>query len=139
VNLILTSDFPATSSEPVVERIRSTAARPRVAWIPPFTATGREHFPAAQAFFESIGATVERCDIEEELSPGQLARLREYDVVYLTGGDPLGFRRNILRSRLGARLRECLAAGRLVIAASRRRPVPATVGLTTPGPRCRHR
>jgi hypothetical protein len=58
---------------------------------------GRERFPAAQELFKSHGfSDLEYCDIDEEPDEGQLARLDQYDVVYLTGGDPIGFRRNIL-------------------------------------------
>ena len=38
--------------------------------------------------------------------------------IYLTGGDPVGFRRNILRAGLSSRLRECIAAGRMIVGAS---------------------
>ena len=44
-------------------------------------------------------------DIDEAPNAAQLASLATYDIVYLTGGDPIGFRRNILRAGLPARLR----------------------------------
>ena len=106
MNRILTSDFPATTNAAVLECMRAIGASPRVAWIPPFTTVGRERFPAAKKLFESIGfSRLEYCDIDEEPDEAQLARLDDYDVVYLTGGDPLGFRRNIFRSGLSEKLR----------------------------------
>lgn len=99
--------------------MKSRNQRPRIAWIPPFTKMGRERFPVAQALFESHGfPDLDYCDIDEELNEGQLARLDEYDVVYLTGGDPIGFRRNILHAGLPSRLRQCLMVGRLLVGAS---------------------
>jgi len=119
MNLALTSDFPSTANQVVVNRMRSTGRCPRVAWIPPFTAMGRTRFPAAQKLFESYGfSDVEYCDIDEEPNERQLARLDEYDVVYLTGGDPIGFRRNFLRAGLPSRLRHRLAVGGMIVGAS---------------------
>ena len=78
VNLALTSDFPSTVSQPVLEWMRSRS-RQRIAWIPPFTALGRERFPPARKLFESYGfPDVDYCDIDEEPDEGQLARLCEY-------------------------------------------------------------
>jgi peptidase E len=119
VNLALTSDWPSTANPAVVERMRNGGPSPRIAWIPPFTAVGRERFPHAQRDFESYGfSALEYCDIDEQPNEAQLAALDQYDVVYLTGGDPLGFRRNILRLGVAARLRQCVAAGHLIVAAS---------------------
>src|SRR6185295_2119906 len=90
MNLALTSDLPSTANEVVFERMRGSGKRPRVAWIPPFTAMGREIFPAAQQLFESHGFSgLEYCDIDEERNEGQLACLDDYDVIYLPGGDPI--------------------------------------------------
>jgi peptidase E len=47
-----------------------------------------------------------------------LARLDQYDIIYLSGGDPIGFRRNIQRVGLPAQLRQYLASGRLIVGAS---------------------
>jgi len=119
LNLALTSDFPSTANQAVIDRIRGSAPSPRVAWIPPLTGMGRERFPAARQQFESYGfPALEYCDIDEEPNEGQLARLDQYDVIYMTGGDPIAFRRNILRAGLPRRLREYLTAGRLIVAAS---------------------
>jgi len=119
LNLALTSDFPSTANQSVVERMRASSSRPRIAWIPPFTVMGRKRFPAAQALFESYGfSALDYCDIDEEPNVAQLARLDQHDVVYMIGGDPLGFRRKIIRARLDAGLRQYLAAGGLIVAAS---------------------
>ena len=119
LNLALTSDFPSTANSAVFDYMRSGSPRPRIAWIPPFTKAGRERFPSAQDLFGSYGfSNVEYYDIDEESNEGQLARLDEYDVIYLTGGDPIGFRRNILRAGLCSRLHQCIAAGRMIVGAS---------------------
>lgn len=90
-----------------------------MAWVPPLTATGRERFDAAQAQFRSLGiARLEFCDIDEQPDERQLSQLDRFDVVYFTGGDPLVFRRNIERSGIARGIEKCLAAGRLIVAAS---------------------
>jgi peptidase E len=119
LNLALTSDLPSTANQVVFDFIRSGGPHPRIAWMPPFTEMGRERFPAAQELFGAYGfSDLEYCDIDEEPNEEQLAHLDQYDVIYLTGGDPIGFRRNILRAGLPGRLRQCLTAGRLIVAAS---------------------
>jgi len=119
LNLALTSDFPSTITNELVARIRATAGKPRVAWIPPRTVAGRERFHAAQAQFQLLGVSaVEFCDIDEEPNEKQLAHLDEYDVLYFTGGDPLVFSANLKRWCVGDAVRKCLAAGRLVVGAS---------------------
>lgn len=119
MNLALTSDFPSTAIPAVLDVMRSLEPRARIAWIPPCTAIGRERFITARALFASYGfVDVSYCDIDEEPDDSLLDHLAEFDVVYLTGGDPIGFRRNILRAELPARLKACLAAGCLVVGAS---------------------
>jgi dipeptidase E len=119
LNLALTSDFPSTTNQAVIDSMKASAPNPRVAWIPPLTAMGRVHFPAARQLFESYGfPALEYCDIDEEPNEGQLARLDQYDIIYLSGGDPIVFRRNILRTGLPTRLRQFLASGKLIVAAS---------------------
>lgn len=119
MNLAITSDFPSSANDAVLLRIRQAAANPRVAWVPPLTSAGRERFPAAQAQFRSLGiSTVEFCDIDEQPDERQLSQLDRYDAVYFTGGDPLVFRRNIERSGISGAIEKCLAAGRLIVAAS---------------------
>lgn len=119
MNLALTSDLPSTPNDVVFDRMRRIGPRPRIVWIPPFTGIGRERFPAARALFDGYGfPDVEYCDIDREPDEGQLTRLDQYDVIYLAGGDPIEFRRNIVRTGLSVPLRQCLAAGRLIVGAS---------------------
>lgn len=119
MKLILTSDLPLTSNDRIFAWMRATTARPRIAWIPPFTDSDRKRFSQAQTRFATHGFdALEYCNIDEETNSLQLSQLTDYDIVYLSGGDPLRFRHNILRSGVAERLRECLTAGRLVVAAS---------------------
>jgi dipeptidase E len=119
VNVVLTSDFPSTLIEGVVDRIQAAGPNPRVAWMCPSTAAGRARFPAAQAAFRSFGVSrLEYCDIDEEPDNAQLEQLDRYDIVYLSGGDPILFRQNLRQRHLAPMLAACVAAGRLVIAAS---------------------
>ena len=109
VKLVLTSDFPSTVNQAVFNCMRDSAPSPRIAWIPPLTGIGRERFPAARKMFESYGfPALEYCDIDEESNERQLERLTQYDIIYLTGGDPIIFRSNILQAELSTRLRQCL-------------------------------
>src|SRR5262245_54302127 len=93
--------------------------RARIAWIPPFTPGARQHFLRAKAEFEAYGfSNVLCCDIDQERDGLLLDHLTEFDVVYLTGGDPIGFRHNILHADLASKLQACVSAGRLVVGAS---------------------
>lgn len=119
MKLVLTSNFPSTGNGHLIAWMRAAATRPRIAWIPPFTDRDRTRFTQAQARFVAHGLdALEYCDIDEQINSLQLFQLAEYDVVYLSGGDPIRFRRNLLRAGLSERLRECLAAGRLIVGAS---------------------
>lgn len=119
MNLALTSDFPSTANQAVFDCMRSRGGSPRIAWIPPFSVAGRERFPSAKELFASYGFTgLEYCDIDAAPDTTQLSHLDQYDVIYLTGGNPIEFRRNIIRSGLAVRLQQCLAAGSLIIGAS---------------------
>lgn len=119
MKLILSSDFPSTSNDVVAEHIRSLGARPRVAWIPPFTSAGKARFQTAQDAFQALGVSnLEYCDIDQEPDKAQLAQLDQYDALYFTGGNPLGFRINILKCGFAERIHRYLADGGLVIAAS---------------------
>jgi dipeptidase E len=119
VSLVLTSDFPATANAAVLDRMRATSSRPRIAWIPPFTEAAAQYFPRAKGLFAVHGfPDLEYCDIDVAPDTRQLDHLDQYDIIYLTGGDPLRFRRNILRTGLADPLRQCLAAGVMVIGAS---------------------
>jgi peptidase E len=119
MNLVLTSDLPSTANEVVFDLMRRKGMPLKIAWIPPITDRGRKRFTIAQAQFQSHGVVgLEYCDIDEEADETRLSRLDEYDIVYLSGGDPIAFRRNILRVGLPVILQRCFAASRLVVAAS---------------------
>lgn len=119
MNLILTSDLPSTGNDAIVERMRDVAPRPRVAWIPPSTDVGRVRFIGAQQRFRNLGFdNLEYCDIDLEVDTERLSELPDYDIVYLSGGDPVIFRTNIFRTGLPVLLKRCLENGRLVVAAS---------------------
>lgn len=119
MNLVLTSDLPSTANQVVFDLMRNRHLQPRIAWIAPLTSAGREHFPIAQNQFSAYGfSNLEYCDIDEKTNEMQLTFLDQYDVIYLSGGDPIRFRQNILRSGLSIQLRKCLDAGCLVVAAS---------------------
>ena len=105
--------FGSTANAAIVNMINARASSsPRVAWIPPFTSSGREHFPRAQRHWEAHGFGIEYCDIDEEPDNDQLAALDRYDVIYLSGGDPIAFRERIIRSGLDRHLRRCVQRGR---------------------------
>jgi dipeptidase E len=119
MNLILTSDFPATANAAVVERIRAVASEPRIAWIPAFTDKDGVHFAEAERLFSAVGLEqLEYLDIDEDLDQVQLAYLHEFDVIYLSSGDPVRFRYNAMRAGLAGRLRQCAGLGRLIVGAS---------------------
>lgn len=119
LNLALTSDLPSTANPTIFNCMRKIRPNPRIAWVAPFTKMGREHFPPAQDLFDRYGySNLEYCDIDAEPDEAQLANLDQYDIIYLTGGDPIGFRHNILHTGLSMQLRKCLAAGRLIVGAS---------------------
>lgn len=117
MNLILTSDFPATASPAVIDRIKAVAPAPRIAWISAITDRDGLQFAEATERFRAIGFDqLESLDIDEDLDPVQLAYLHEFDVIYLSGGDAVRFRYNAIRAGLAGRLRQCAAIGRLIVA-----------------------
>jgi peptidase E len=119
LNLALTSDFPSTANHDLVARIHAVSRNPRIAWVAPSPSTGRPRFLSAQVAFRALGVEhLEYVDIDSEPTAGQFALLDLYDVVYLTGGDPIVFRQNLQRSGFATRLRDFAAAGRLVVGAS---------------------
>ena len=118
MNLILTSDFPATPNDRVVSALRSQADEPRIAWIPPHTEGSADAFAIAQQQFAAMGLNAVEClDIDEDRDEVQIAYLHEFDVVFLSAGDAVRFRYNAIRSGLSGRLRQCAAAGRVIAAA----------------------
>ena len=119
MNLALTSDLPLTANQAVFERMRNRHPNPRIAWIPPFTSAGHERFSTAKGQFATFGfSNLEYCDIDEEPNETQLAALDQNDVIYLSGGDPIQFRKNILRSGLSPYLQQSLVASCLLVGAS---------------------
>ena len=119
MNLILTSDFPATPNRRVVEAMQDVAEQPRIAWIASHTEADGPEFVAALAQFGALGFTQLECvDIDEDLDAVQIAYLHEFDVVFLRGEDAVRLRYNAIRSGLAGRLRQFAAAGRLVVGAS---------------------
>ncbi len=119
MNIALTSDLPSSANPAIFDFMRNRYSHPRIAWIAPSTRTGHQHFPVAREQFAVHGfSNLEYCDVDEEPNERQFAALDRYDVIYLPGGDPMGFRQNILKSGLSTHLRKALAAGCLVVAAS---------------------
>lgn len=119
MNLILTSDFPSSPTAPIVERLRAVADNPRIAWIPPYTDAEGTFFSDARARFADFGFhQLELVDIDEDRDDVQIAYLHEFDIIYLSGGDPVRFRYNAMRAGLAGRLRQCAAIGRTIIGAS---------------------
>jgi dipeptidase E len=119
MNLILTSDFPATPNPRVVHAVQAVSTNPRIAWIPAQTDAQGRQFADARQQFAGLGFTdLELVDIDEDRDEVQLAYLHEYDVIVLTGADAVRFRFNANRSGLSGRLRQCLVAGRLVVGVS---------------------
>jgi peptidase E len=118
MGLILTSDFPVTATAAIVDRIKTVAPGPRIAWIPPCTdKEGAQFIEAGRRFSEAGFDQLEYLDIDEDLDQVQLAYLHEFDVIYLSEGDPVRFRYNAIRAGLAGRLRQCAALGRLVVGA----------------------
>jgi peptidase E len=119
MNLIFTSDFPATEISQVVAQMKAVAPEPRIAWIAPFTDADGTHFDAAERRFREFGLEqLECCDIDEQRDDVQIAYLHEFDIIFLSGGDPVRFRYNAIRAGLAGRLRQCAAMGRLIVTAS---------------------
>lgn len=119
MNLALTSDFPSTANHVVFDFMRQVNPHPRIVWVPPFTEMGHKNFPNAQYLFRINGFShLEYCDIDQEPNKEQLAHLDQYDCIYLTGGDPIGFQRNINQVGLTKKLITYLRTGRMIVAAS---------------------
>ena len=119
MKVILTSDFPSDGNEEVFSYLKTLHDNPRIAWIPPFTDTARARFSNHCQIFKRHGFhNLAYCDIDQEIDTTQLEKLAGNDVVYLTGGDPIVFRRNILRSGLSGYLRQFLQNDGVLIAAS---------------------
>lgn len=116
--VVLTSDFPSTPTPEVVDRIRACGRSARIAWIAPRGSSRIVHFPLARLRFGAVGVRgLEFVDASRP-RPEQRDLLQRFDVLYLSGGDPLVFRSGLARSGLDEQIRAFAAEGRLVVAAS---------------------
>jgi hypothetical protein len=79
-NVALSSDFPSTINPRLVAHIQAVNSNPRIAWVAPHTTLAKLRFPLAKV----------------------ASALEAYDVVYLTGGDPLVFRQSLQQSGLAS-------------------------------------
>jgi peptidase E len=119
MNLALSSDFPSTANTDLVSLMRSVDPNPRIAWVSPAGAIGPARFPLAQAGFLSCGLTqLERISLDAHRDAQHFDLLDRFDIVYLSGGDPVVFRQDLQRCRLDVTLREFAMAGRLIVGAS---------------------
>ena len=117
MNLVLSSDFPSTINTELVALIRSLGSNLRVAWVA--GSVGWMRFPRAKRAFRGIGITdLDRIDLGRDAGVGRGHLLDRYDIVYLTGGNPIRFREHLRGTSVDAQLREFAAADRLVVGAS---------------------
>ncbi len=118
LNLVLTSNLPSMSIEAVYQLMRQTGEQPRIVWIPPFKDIGNKRFAAAKELFEAHG--FERL---ESFSMGggeaeSSTQIEDFDIIYLSGGDPIKFRANLIENNLTTHLQNCIANGKMVVASS---------------------
>ncbi len=119
MNMILTSDFPSTENQVVIDQIRRFGGNPRIAWLPPNDIKGRECFAAAREQFKAIGLTnIKYCEYCQTFDEKQTNILGEFDIIYLSGGNPIDFRNSISEFDLRTHLQRCLDRGSLLIGAS---------------------
>ena len=119
MNLALSSDFPSTANPELVARMRALGRNPRIAWLDPGGQAARLHFLLAKVTFLAHGFTyLERLARDADQDDTCLGMLDGYDVVYLSGGDPIAFRHNLRRSGFDVALRGFATRGRLIIGAS---------------------
>jgi peptidase E len=118
MNLVLTSNLPSTPIEAVYQLMRQLGEQPRIAWIPPFEDIGNRHFAEAKMLFEAHGfKRLESFNIGIGGSESP-APLEEFDLIYLSGGDPVKFRAHLLQSNLVTHLRNCIDNGKMIVASS---------------------
>jgi dipeptidase E len=118
MNLILTSNLPSIPIEAVYQRMRQTGKQPRIAWIPPYKDIDNRRFATAKTLFETQGFV--------RLEPFSMGgggaessnRIKNFDIIYLSGGDPIQFRANLLQSNLASHLRSCMDDGKMIVASS---------------------
>lgn|GEM_PF-2414775 len=118
MNLFLTSNLPSIPIEAVYQLMRQTGEQPRIAWIPPCKDIGNKRFVAAKKLFEAHGFIR-----LESFSMGgggteSSTRIEDYDIIYLSGGDPIKFRANLLQSNLTTHLQNCIDHGKMIVASS---------------------
>lgn len=119
MNLVLTSDFPATPNEAVMKAMTRAAANPRIAWLPLSAESLRTHFETAQRSFAALGLVrLEPIDVGKQPGATQLALIDECDVLYVTGGDPILFRDALVRFGVREGLKQRVQRGGCVVAAS---------------------
>ena len=118
MTIALTSDFPSTINAAVVELIKAPSRQPHVAWVAPHTVAVQEKLPAAKKAFRSLGVRHVDSYALDGLRSILPISLDSYDVVYLTGGDPIDFREGMRRTHFYDQLRSFLAAGGIVVGAS---------------------
>jgi dipeptidase E len=118
MNLVLTSNFPSTPIKAVYRLMRSVGERPRVAWIPPFKEIDNTRFTRAKMLFKVHGLErLERYGIGGRGTDSS-TRLEDYDIIFISGGDPIKFRTNLLQSDLATHLRKSIDTGKMIVASS---------------------
>ena len=119
MNLALSSDFPSTANHELMACIQAVSRHPRIAWVTPSSSASLVRFPLAKVAFAGCGIRHLECvAVGDEPGATRGDVLDGYDVAYLTGGDPVVFRRHLQRSGLATGLRRFAESGRLVVGAS---------------------
>lgn len=115
--LILTSSFPVEGNDEVFQYLTQVNANPRIAWIPPVPDISGRYFQIARDAFAKHGFTrLQGINLDDLHNAGELSAA--FDLVYLTGGNPIVFRDNSLSVGLSSRLRAFLNRGGVIIGAS---------------------
>jgi peptidase E len=110
MNLILTSNFPSEGNELVFEHLKTVRPESRVLVIPPGGDAPQDALSKVSESFRHHGFVA---DIH-----ARAERLSAYDIIYLTGGNPLVFQQNIKRTGLAQPLGEFLEDGGVLVGAS---------------------
>lgn len=119
MNLALTSDFPATANDAVCAALRASSSQPRIAWLAPASASRAAFFARAVRELGALGFwRIECITVGEAPRRARPARLDEFDAVVLSGGDPVAFRNDLLRSGTFAELADRIRGGHCVVASS---------------------
>ena len=118
VSLALSSDFPSTAHPDLVTCIKAVDANPRIAWVAPESIAAKVRFPLASVAFRAYGFNRLEHVAADRLRSSSKSALEHFDVVYLTGGEPLSYRHTLHQTGLAELLPEFVSAGRLVVASS---------------------